>query len=222
MGCCVPAPSQTNGFPARASTSLPLPLYHKIGIGNGAGHSCYWTCVQVQHCREAEPTPPAPWWSTLILCCVAGLLSLSEYTAGTEVERCVFSVVKEEGKSANVLEGAVAGMGGVEDGEEGDVGVLGSATGDSRDPLRSMVSMMYSLLSRISLLICNKESIIAFTLSREYMGTHTHPPHPPHAYPHTHPPHPPTYPIPTTYPNLFLVLPSNRDPINLNNLISLL
>lgn len=110
-----------------------------------AGHMCKYSIVGRQ--STCHPTPPAPWWSTLILCCVAGLLNLSEYTAGTEMDRCVFGVVKGEGKSVNVLEGEVAGMGGVVDGEEGDVGALGSATGDSRDPLRSMVSMMYSLLS---------------------------------------------------------------------------
>ena len=90
----------------------------------------------------------APWCSTTVFCGVVEVLSFSENTAGTEMERCVFGVLEgEEGKSANVLEGEVAGAEGVVEREEGEVGVLCSARGDSRDPLRSMVSIMYSLLS---------------------------------------------------------------------------
>ena len=89
-----------------------------------------------------------PWCSMTVLCCVVEVLSFSENTAGTEMERCVFGVLEgEEGKSANVLEGEVAGAVGVVEREDGEVGVLRSLCGDRRDPLRSMVSIMYSLLS---------------------------------------------------------------------------
>lgn len=120
----------------------------RIGLStNATGHTHVRTTIFVGN-RLSTLHLSAPWGSTAVFCCVVEVLSFSENIAGTEMERCVFGVLEgEEGKSANVLEGEVAGAGEVVEREEGEVGVLRSACGDSRDPLRSMVSIMYSLLS---------------------------------------------------------------------------